>query len=295
MRLCFLVEETYRHDGMPKDVIRRLTAWGHHVDVVWPGRTLLRLSDGMQAGTHDAWVLKTVSGGPGLSLLESAAVAGLTTVNDARSIRPVRDKALAAVIAARHGLPVPTTYTATHRERFAEIPAAEYPLVVKPADGSSGRAVRLVSSPEQLLTADGDGADAGPYVAQPYVPNPGHDLKIYCVGGELHATVRRSPLHPGQPVDEGPAPLSAEVARIVREVGAVTGSTCTGWTWCWGRPARSSSTSTTSPAFAVSRTLSTGCHGPSSSLARSGSGSGSAGARPSPADDLLLTAGGTGP
>ena len=45
MKLCFLVEEQYRHDGMPLDVIRQLDAWGHQVDVVWPGRSLIRISE----------------------------------------------------------------------------------------------------------------------------------------------------------------------------------------------------------------------------------------------------------
>src|SRR5438067_9461701 len=112
MRLCFLVEEQYRYDGMPLDVIGQLSAWGHQVDVVWPGRSLIRISEAIRAGSHDAWVLKTVSGGPGMTLLEAAAAVGLTTVNDARVIRGVRDKALAAVLAARSGLPVPPTYVA---------------------------------------------------------------------------------------------------------------------------------------------------------------------------------------
>ncbi|MGW1551213.1 ATP-grasp domain-containing protein, partial [Streptomyces sp. NPDC002346] len=112
MKLCFLVEELYRHDGMPLDVARRLSSWGHQVDVVRPGGSLLRISEEVRAGTHDAWVLKTVSGGPGLTLLEAAAAVGLTTVNDARSIRAVRDKVLTSVIARQHGLPVPVTYSA---------------------------------------------------------------------------------------------------------------------------------------------------------------------------------------
>ncbi|WP_030714854.1 ATP-grasp domain-containing protein [Streptomyces sp. NRRL F-2580] len=223
MRLCFLVEEHYRHDGMPNEVIGQLTAWGHRVDVVRPGGSLLRMSEAVDTGSHDAWVLKTVSGGPGLTLLEAAAAAGMTTVNDARSIRGVRDKALAAAIGRGSGLPLPTTYAVACPELLREVPAAEYPLVVKPADGSSGRAVRLVSSPEQLETMLPVLAGEGMLIAQPYVPNSGTDIKVYGVGGELFATERCSPLHPDPSVRERRVPLSAEVAAIAAQVGAVYG------------------------------------------------------------------------
>ncbi|MGK5627553.1 ATP-grasp domain-containing protein [Streptomyces sp. URMC 123] len=223
MKLCFLVEEHYRHDGMPLDVIRQLAAWGHRVDVVRPGGSLLRMSEAVHAGSHDAWVLKTVSGGPGLTLLEAAAAVGLTTVNDARSIRGVRDKALAAAIARSHGLPVPVTYAATRPERFAEIPEADFPLVVKPADGSSGRAVRLVPTPDRLACLAGEPTTEGMLIAQPYVPNSGTDLKVYSVAGQLYATERCSPLHPGRTVRERRVPLPAEVARIAEEIGQVFG------------------------------------------------------------------------
>ncbi|MEU2128070.1 hypothetical protein [Streptomyces sp. NPDC018352] len=221
MKLCFLVEELYRHDGMPLDVVRQLTSWGHQVDVVRPGGSLLRISEEVRAGTHDAWVLKTVSGGPGLTLLEAAAAVGLTTVNDARSIRGVRDKVLASVIARQHGLPVPVTYSAPRATLFADVPEELFPLVVKPADGSSGRGVRLVSEPGRL--ADTEQADEGQLIAQPYVSNAGSDLKVYCLAGEFHATVRRSPLHPDAPVDERAVPLPAEVAEAAAKVGAVFG------------------------------------------------------------------------
>ncbi|MER6843237.1 ATP-grasp domain-containing protein [Streptomyces platensis] len=228
MRLCFLVEEQYRHDGMPLEVIHQLRAWGHRVDVLWPGRSLIRMSEAIQAGSHDAWVLKTVSGGPGLTLLEAAASVGLTTVNDVRAIRGVRDKALAAVIARGKGLPVPVTYAAARPEEFAEIAEAEFPLVVKPADGSSGRAVRLVATPDRLLEPGGpgagpDGPAGGLLIAQPYVPNSGTDLKVYSVAGELYATERCSPLHPAHAVRERQVPLTPEVARITAEIGDVFG------------------------------------------------------------------------
>ncbi|WP_055552402.1 RimK family alpha-L-glutamate ligase [Streptomyces sp. NBRC 110028] len=223
MRLCFLVEERYRHDGMPQEVIRQLTAWGHQVDVLRPGRSLMRISDAIRAGSHDAWVLKTVSGGPGLTLLEAAAAVGLTTVNDARSIRGVRDKALAAAIGHSRGLPVPATYAAARPEALAEIPESEFPLVVKPADGSSGRAVRLVPSPDRLAALGPELAREGMLIAQPYVPNSGIDLKVYCVGGELYATERSSPLDPDQGVRGRRVALSPEVAAIAAEVGVVYG------------------------------------------------------------------------
>lgn len=223
MRLCFLVEEHYRHDGMPIEVIRQLTSWGHQVDVLRPGGSLLCMTEAVRAGTHDAWVLKTVSGGPGLTLLEAAAAAGMTTVNDARSIRGVRDKALAAAIGRSRGLPLPPTYAAARPELLAEIPASEYPLVIKPADGSSGRAVHRVSSPDRLAAMVPELAREGMLIAQPYVTNSGIDVKVYCVGGELYATERRSPLHPGLPVRERRVSLSAEVAAIAAQVGVVYG------------------------------------------------------------------------
>jgi ribosomal protein S6--L-glutamate ligase len=233
MRLCFLVEERYRYDGMPLEVIHQLTAWGHRVDVLRPGGSLLdmnmnmnmaeTLNGSLRAGDHDAWVLKTVSGGPGLTLLEAAAEAGATTVNDARAIRRVRDKALAAAIAARHGLPVPPTYAVAAPELLAGLPESAYPLVVKPADGSAGRAVRLVASPDELTALLPVLAGEGMLIAQPYVANSGTDLKVYSVGGRLYATERRSPLHPEHPVPERRVPLPAEIAALVARIGAVYG------------------------------------------------------------------------
>lgn len=223
MRLCFLVEERYREDGMPTEVIRQLAAWGHRVDVVHPGSSLLPVTERVRAGSHDAWVLKTVSGGPGLTLLESAAAVGLTTVNDVRSIRGVRDKGLAAVVGRAGGLPVPQTYAAAHPDLLAGVPEGEFPLVVKPADGSSGRAVRLVRSAAGLAEAGAALMGEGLLIAQPYVPNSGTDLKIYCVGGELYATERASPLHPDLPTAERRVGLPAEIAALAARVGVVYG------------------------------------------------------------------------
>lgn len=217
------MEEQYRHDGMPVEVIRQLASWGNQVDVLRPGGSLLRLTEAVQTSIHDAWVLKTVSGGPGLTLLEAAASAGLTTINNARAIRGVRDKALAAAIGLRRGLPLPATYAAALPELLVETTESEYPIAVKPADGSSDRAVHLVSSPRRLAEMLPDLTEGGMLIAQPYVPNSGVDIKVYSIGDELYATERRSPLHPDHAVRERRVPLSAEIAAIAGQVGVVYG------------------------------------------------------------------------
>jgi ribosomal protein S6--L-glutamate ligase len=202
MNLCFIVEDCYRLDTMPLAVARRLAEWGHDVDVFEPANALSRVSELFRENRHDAWVLKSVSDGPGLSLLEAAAASGVRTINDARAVRPVRDKAIAAAIARRHSLPFPLTYFAAVPELLRTVPAEHYPLVVKPANGSSGRGVRLVNSPTELAARLG-----------------AVDIKVYDTGGELHAAVQRSPLHPDVLVDTQTVALPDELAELVTDVG----------------------------------------------------------------------------
>ncbi|MDT7706208.1 MAG: hypothetical protein QOG20_1815 [Pseudonocardiales bacterium] len=218
MNLCFIVEDCYRLDTMPLAVARRLAEWGHDVDVFEPANALSRVSELFRENRHDAWVLKSVSDGPGLSLLEAAAASGVRTINDARAVRPVRDKAIAAAIARRHSLPFPLTYFAAVPELLRTVPAEHYPLVVKPANGSSGRGVRLVNSPTELAARLGAGGE-GWLLAQSYVANPGVDIKVYDTGGELHAAVQRSPLHPDVLVDTQTVALPDELAELVTDVG----------------------------------------------------------------------------
>src|SRR3712207_188612 len=95
-RLCFIVEERYENDVMPGAVVDVLRSWGHHIDVFRPNGMVADLWEllSTDSSQYDAFVLKTVSGGPGLTLLDAAGAAGLTTVNDFRAIRLARDKAV---------------------------------------------------------------------------------------------------------------------------------------------------------------------------------------------------------
>ena len=61
---------------MPVAVAEQLVAWGHEVELLEPQTTITCLS-ALAKETYDAYVLKTVSDGPGLSLVEAAEAAGL--------------------------------------------------------------------------------------------------------------------------------------------------------------------------------------------------------------------------
>jgi ribosomal protein S6--L-glutamate ligase len=226
MRLCFIVEERYRADGMPMAVVDQLTAWGHEVEVLEPQSSATCLSKfaGGDSAAYDAVVLKTVSDGPGLSLLEAASALGVATVNEPQAIRMVRDKAVAAAVAQAHGLPFPRTWFISDLRLLEQIPVEDYPLVVKPSNGSACRSVHLLHSPTDLRALQ-DAADAEDrfYLAQQYMANPGHDVKLYNTGREIYATVRRSPLHPDEPVSERLIPLTPELRRIAEQVGRVFG------------------------------------------------------------------------
>ena len=149
MRLCFIIDEKYRHQSMPLAVVHQLRGWGHDVDVLEPHAAVIRLSD-LITQRYDAYVLKTAAHGPGLSLLEAAEAVGIPTINNARSIRLVRDKAV-AIAMARAPLAHPPTYFGAHPRLLAQVPPEDYPLVVKPSKGSACREIFRVIYPAGAL------------------------------------------------------------------------------------------------------------------------------------------------
>jgi len=220
-RLCFIVEEKYENDTMPSVVAEALTSWGHEVDVLRPHSMLTDISSLQGNNAYDAYVLKTVSSGPGLSILEAAGAAGIATINDHRAIRLARDKAVAASRARAAGLPFPTTYFASRSALLNQVPRECYPLVIKPNNGSSCERIYRVDSPSQLERLDLD--DSGFLLAQPYLPNPGYDVKLYNTGDEVFAAVRRSPLHAGEDVVEQLIPVTPELRALAVGVGRAFG------------------------------------------------------------------------
>ncbi len=225
MRLCFIVEEEYRDAVMPLAVARQLTDRGHVVDLLEPKATATCLSELTRYGhgAYQAYVLKTVSDGPGISLLEAAAAAGIATVNNARSVRLARDKAVCATYARRHGIAFPVTYFVAAADLLEQVPDDHYPIVVKPSNGSSCRGIHRVAHRGHLRDLEIDPVSDRFFLAQPYVANTGVDVKLYSTGSGNFAVRKRSPLHPNSPSAEGLIPLTPELNDIANRVGQVFG------------------------------------------------------------------------
>src|SRR6266567_2432682 len=165
MRFCFVIEEQYKDEPMPAVIAQQLLQWGHSVDILEPSLTITSLCDLGNQG-YDAYVLKTVSDGPGLSILQAAEAAGIPTINNSRAIRLVRDKSISIACAHAHGLPVPRS---------------DYPLVIKPTNGSSGRGIYRVNRPDELATLEVREPSLSFFLAQHYEDNPGYDIKLYVI------------------------------------------------------------------------------------------------------------------
>ncbi len=218
MRFCFILEEKYVHKLMPMVVADQLRQWGHEIDVLKPYVAITNLTD-LFLTSYDAYVLKTVSDGPGLTILEAAEAVGIPTINNSRAIRLVRDKAVAVAFAQAKGLPVPLTYFVGHPSALVNVPHETYPVVVKPSNGTSMQDVHLVRTPEDLAKIQLD--ETTYYLAMRYVENTGYDIKLYVTGQEVHAIAKSSPLH--GTIVEHEIPVTREMLKIARRVGQVFG------------------------------------------------------------------------
>jgi ribosomal protein S6--L-glutamate ligase len=221
MRFCFIVEEQYRNDPMPMVIADQLLQWGHDVDLLEPQTAVTGLSDLAEQG-YDAYVLKSLADGPGLSILEAAEAVGIPTINNSRAIRLVRDKAVAAAFAHAHGLPIPPTYFVAHPRLLKQIPPEEYPIVVKPSNGSSCRGIYRLDSPADLEALEIAEANDSFFLAQRYAENTGFDIKVYVTGQEVYAAIaKKSPLHTD--VKEHFVPLTPQVRKLALQVGKLFG------------------------------------------------------------------------
>ena len=219
-RLCFIVEEKYENDVMPGVVADALVSWGHEVDILRPqlhaDRRVGPAGEGVRRPGPEDRLL-----GPGPEHPRGRRRGGYR--HGQRLPRhptgPGQGRGREPGPGGR--LPFPTTFFASRAGVLAQVPPAEYPLVVKPNNGSSCEQIFRVNGPAELEHLDLD--DSGFLLAQPYLPNPGYDVKLYNTGDEVFAAVKRSPLHPGEDVVEELIPVTPELRALATAVGRAFG------------------------------------------------------------------------
>jgi ribosomal protein S6--L-glutamate ligase len=219
IRVGILVERRYRTQRQPAGLIDGLRLRGNEVKVIDPLDVCEVGVDGWLAGLD-----VVVPRGRSLELLSLVACAerrGVPVVNGRRAIAAVHNKLemSAALIAA--DIPTPRTFAAPPERLAAEVPAACYPLVLKPAFGDNGAGLTIARDAAELLRLDWPEPVA---VAQRLVPSDGLDLKLYGVGDAVWAVRKPSPLTPRTGAREpGPIPLTADLGALGRRCGELFG------------------------------------------------------------------------
>ncbi len=123
-------------------------------------------------------------------------LSGGVAINSAQSLAVTHDKYLTYLALKRAGVATPRSLLAFGIEGVKT--AAErldFPLVVKPTDGSWGRFVSLVKSLEDLETLAAQRqameSDMHLYLLQEYVDKPGRDIRVTVVGSRAVAAIYR--------------------------------------------------------------------------------------------------------
>jgi ribosomal protein S6--L-glutamate ligase len=207
---------------MPMAIVNQLRTWKHNVDLLEPQASITNLCH-LTKHHYDAYILKTVSDGPGLSLLAAAEAIGIPTINNSHAIRLVRDKAVAMALAHAHDIPTPHTYFVADPRLLQQVPPTDYPLVVKATNGSCGRGIYLIKNPAELATLRIAEAHNHFFLAQRYIKNMGFDIKIYVVGNEVFSVVKGSPLHPKLKVEKRCVSTSAQLHELALRIGSIFG------------------------------------------------------------------------
>ncbi len=152
-----------------------------------------------QAFPFDAVIVRTMPSGSleqvifrmdVLGLLEAS---GVRVVNPPRALETAIDKYLGSARMASVGLPVPRTIvcerSAKGLEAFEELGGD---VVLKPLFGSEGKGLeRLTSRADATASFARLEAEGKVILAQRFVKHPGHDYRLFVLGGKVIAAMRR--------------------------------------------------------------------------------------------------------
>jgi ribosomal protein S6--L-glutamate ligase len=187
-----------------QDLLRAAKLFGHHAEAV----NFRTLSAGVECKPQplfgfDAALVRTVPAGSleqivfRMDILHAAVARGLRVVNSPRAVETSVDKYLTSVRLAKAGLPTPPTHVSQRADDALE--AFDWlgrDVVLKPVFGAEGRGMQRIHDRELAWRTYRVLEQTGQLIyQQQYVHHPGHDLRVFVIGGQVHAAMRRSNNH----------------------------------------------------------------------------------------------------
>ena len=167
----------YLHIGGPGAHIYYEEAPATDFDVVLPRLSAATAQYGEEVVAHLEWI-------------------GTPVINRSIAIANARNKFRALRILAQHGLPVPPSFAAgsAHYMDRSVRQTGEYPFIMKPFEGTHGKAILLLDTPTSLKSAIGAMCDLHQdYVIQSFIgESAGNDVRVIVVGGKVIAAMRRT-------------------------------------------------------------------------------------------------------
>lgn len=222
LKIGVLAEARYLAQSQPTGLSNELIAQGHQVTIIDPQKAFYRMGDNRWFAGLDVIVGRGRSWGL-LGLLNWAERGGCLTINRQAAISAVHNKAQMSIALAGSGLPIPETYFATIEQLAKEIPAENYPIILKPIFGDNSRGLLVVNSPAELAATDWPEPVA---LAQRYFKTDGYDLKLYGIGDQIWAVRKVSPFNATAEMDkakEGLAEITPELTELGRRCGQLFG------------------------------------------------------------------------
>jgi ribosomal protein S6--L-glutamate ligase len=197
MRIAILSGGTGWH---VQDLLRASDELGHRASAM----AFRTLAAGVEAepaplAGFDAALVRTIPTGSleqvvfRMDILHAAVARGVRVLNPPRAVETCVDKYLTNVRLATAGLPTPPTHVAQRAdEAFEAFARLGGDVVIKPVFGAEGRGMQRISDRELAWRTLRVLEQTGQLIyQQKFIPHPGHDLRVFVMGGKVRAAMRR--------------------------------------------------------------------------------------------------------
>ncbi len=192
LHIGLFAEARYLSQNQPMGLHDALVARGHRVTLVDPQKSFYTMGDHAWLDSLDLIVGRGRSWGL-LTLLGWAEARGVKTINTRGAISAVHNKSRMSVAFANADIPIPKTYFGTTAQLAANIPANEYPIILKPIFGDNSGGLQVALTPEEMAAIQWTEPIA---LAQRYFKTDGYDLKLYGMGDQVWGVRKESPFNP---------------------------------------------------------------------------------------------------